>query len=177
MVNKRTVSIHGKEYMPVAERIKDLHADESNKSLSIITEILNHDPVLVKATVTTSKGVFVGHSAANSAKTIEKQNPYEVAETSAVGRALGFAGYGVVESIATSDEMNKGGYVKREEPKATQFQLQKMAILLNQKGHTKEELYKKYNVTSRKDLTIKQASTVIENLTKLPDAQAEKETK
>ncbi len=50
---------------------------------------------------------FTGISAANPAKTIEKQSPYEVAETSAVGRALGFAGYGVINGIATADEIAK----------------------------------------------------------------------
>jgi hypothetical protein len=34
-------------------------------------------------------------------------SPYEVAETSAIGRALGFAGYGIVDGIATADEMVK----------------------------------------------------------------------
>src|SRR6185312_6919284 len=58
-------------------------------------------------TVTTNKGTFTGISAANPSKAIEKQSPYEVAETSAVGRALGFAGYGAVDSIATADEMVK----------------------------------------------------------------------
>lgn len=171
MTIKRTISIHGKEYMPVSERVKDLHADENNKKISISTEILSHDPVLVKATVKTSKGIFMGHSAANSAKSIEAANPYEVAETSAIGRALGFAGYGIVEGIASADEMDKGGYVKAEEPKVTTFQLQKIAILLKEKGRTKEELYKNYNVTSRKDLTISQANTIIDNLNKLPNIE------
>ena len=63
------------------------------------------DKIVVKATVVTEKGTFTGISAANEAKTIEKQSPYEVAETSAVGRALGFAGYGVINGIATADEI------------------------------------------------------------------------
>src|SRR5215213_3249986 len=63
--------------------------------------------IVVKAKVITEKGSFTGISAANEAKLIEKQSPYEVAETSAVGRALGFAGYGVVNGIATADEIAK----------------------------------------------------------------------
>ncbi len=31
----------------------------------------------------------------------------EVAETSAIGRALGFAGYGIVEGVASADELIK----------------------------------------------------------------------
>lgn len=98
-----TIKIHGKEYTPVNERVGMVH--DSETELSIITEVICHTPVVVKATVTTKKGMFTGISAANPAKAIEKQSPYEVAETSAVGRALGFAGFGIAESIASADEI------------------------------------------------------------------------
>lgn len=98
-----SVNIHGKEYITVAERL--LEAKDHIKSIS--TEVLYQSPVVIKATVVTDKGSFTGISAANESKAIEKQSPYEVAETSAVGRALGFAGFGIVEGIATADEMVK----------------------------------------------------------------------
>jgi hypothetical protein len=101
----KIVQIHGKSYMTVAGRVEEAHA--ALKKLTIMTEVLYQNPVVVKATVTTDKGVFTGISAANPNKSIEKMSPYEVAETSAVGRALGFAGYGIVDGIATADEMNK----------------------------------------------------------------------
>jgi hypothetical protein len=98
------VQIHGNQYMTVVERLAE--AREHLKSIN--TEVIpNGGAVVVKATVVTDKGTFTGISAANPAKTIEKQSPYEVAETSAVGRALGFAGFGVVDSIASADEMTK----------------------------------------------------------------------
>lgn len=97
------ISIHGKQYITVAERVQEA----GDKFLGLNTEVLYQSPVVVKATVTTSKGVFTGISAANPSKSIEKMSPYEVAETSAVGRALGFAGYGVVDGIATADEIAK----------------------------------------------------------------------
>jgi len=111
------IQIHGNEYFTVAERVTQAHADVKEKTLaggqvlidalSITTEVLYQSPVVIKATVVTKKGTFTGISAANPSKAIEKMSPYEVAETSAVGRALGFAGYGMVDSIATADEMNK----------------------------------------------------------------------
>jgi len=101
-----TIQIHGKHYVTVDERVKAAH--EACKTLSISTEVLPiADKIVVKATVVTEKGTFTGISAANEAKTIEKQSPYEVAETSAVGRALGFAGYGVINGIATADEITR----------------------------------------------------------------------
>jgi len=102
-----TVDIHGKKYLTVAGRVQLAHEGSLK---SITSEVLTHEPyILIKATVTTEKGIFTGMSAANPAKAIEKMSPYEVAETSAVGRALGFAGFGIVEGIATADEMVKAG--------------------------------------------------------------------
>lgn len=105
----KTILIHGKNYVPVSERIK-LAGD---LLLKVETEVLIHEPVVViKATIIIGKNLdnmrtFSGISSANPLKTIEKTNPYEVAETSAVGRALGFAGYGIDEGIASADEMTK----------------------------------------------------------------------
>ena len=89
------VDIHGKQYLTVAGRVQMAH--ESGRLIAITTEIVPHESmVIVKATVTT-KGAddrwhsFTGMSAANPGKAIEKMSPYEVAETSAVGRALGFS--------------------------------------------------------------------------------------
>lgn len=107
--NKHVMLIHGKEYITVAGRVDMAHS--SKRLLSVETEVIQHSPVVVvKATVRLrDEGVttFTGISAANPAKSIEKQSPYEVAETSAVGRALGFAGFGSTDGIATAEEMQK----------------------------------------------------------------------
>lgn len=99
------ITIHGNQYITVAERVQEAHKDDMFESLN--TEVLNDNPVVIKATVTIKGRIYTGISAANPLKAIEKQSPYEVAETSAVGRALGFAGYGIVEGIATADEIIK----------------------------------------------------------------------
>ena len=105
------VLFHGKEYKTVAERLEEAKDD----ILSINTEVLYIEPkVMVKATVTTKKGVFTGISAANPDKMIEEKTPVEVAETSAVGRALAFAGYAGTE-IASADEMVKAGVVPQKD--------------------------------------------------------------
>ncbi len=96
--------IHNKEYVTVAERVAQAHS-ELKGDLSITTEVLANEPVVIKATVHIGDNVFTGISAANPLKAIEKQSPYEVAETSAVGRALGFAGFGIAEGIASADEI------------------------------------------------------------------------
>jgi len=105
------INIHGKQYITVAERVEGLHNEVKDKKITIQTEFLPvPNMVVCRAILTIGENVFYGTSAANPAKTIEKQSPYEVAETSAVGRALGFAGFGVVDGIATADEIVKATY-------------------------------------------------------------------
>lgn len=104
------VSIHGKEYFTVAERLEQ--AKDVIKRIE--TEVLFLEPqVMVKATIETDKGTFTGISAANPDKSIEAKTPVEVAETSAVGRALAFAGYAGTE-IASADEMYKADFKSDE---------------------------------------------------------------
>jgi ribosomal protein S8 len=175
----KTINIHGNEYVPVSERLRIAHED--NEVLSIETELLDAGRAIVKATVTTSKGIFSGISAANPDKSIEKQSPYEVAETSAVGRALGFAGYGVVDSIASADEMVKAVANHPQSinaaPRAPQSvtgpsekQVGLIKSLMEQKGYTEEMLisegYQPLNqLTGGKEGT---ASELIDFLFKAP---------
>jgi hypothetical protein len=108
------VQIHGRNYVTVAKRVELGHEDQAIESIE--TEVLSHDPVVVRAKVKVKGNMFTGISSVslNSTKQIEQQNPYEVAETSAVGRALGFAGYGVIDSIASADEMTRAVAPKSE---------------------------------------------------------------
>ncbi len=118
------ITIHGKEYITVAERVKMLHEREDLKGkFSIETELIATEPaVTIRARVQINDQIFTGISAANPNKTIEKQSPYEVAETSAIGRALGFAGFGIIDGIATADEMIKAELSNNSErPAKTHF--------------------------------------------------------
>ena len=149
-----SVLIHGKKYITVSERVEEAGKD----FISLDTQVLQFDPiVVVKAIVTTQKGIFSGISAANPDKAIEKASPYEVAETSAVGRALGFAGYGIVEGIATADEMVKADtgvtsypasekqkdyIVKLEEQKGLEERMDMEGLTKDQAGKRIEELIK-----------------------------------
>lgn len=107
----KTINIKGKEYVPVVERVKEFH--KQYKSGSIDTEIVEFgNRISVKATVTLetedgSHRTFTGHSQAEYGQGMMGNVALEVAETSAVGRALGFAGIGIDTGIASADEMRK----------------------------------------------------------------------
>ena len=104
----KAISIKGKNYYPVSERLKELH-NSVKEDISIETEIISdtESKVTVKAIVTIGEKVFTGHSQASWLEGMMKDVALEVAETSALGRALGFAGIGIEEGIASADEMRK----------------------------------------------------------------------
>lgn len=123
MSNKGIVKIHGKEYMTVARRVELAYEEKALESVE--TDVLSHNPVVVRAKVVVRGNVFTGISSVNldTPRIIEKDNPYEVAETSAVGRALGFAGYGLIESVASADEMVRASAPKVHAPAMEEEQL------------------------------------------------------
>uniref|UniRef100_A0A6M3J1F2 Uncharacterized protein n=1 Tax=viral metagenome TaxID=1070528 RepID=A0A6M3J1F2_9ZZZZ len=115
----KTINIKGKEYVPVAERIKYFRAAEEYKNWRIITEIISMDEkrVVMKASVLNQDGIVIstGHAYEDYGSTfINKTSYLEVCETSASGRALGLLGIGIDESIAAAEEvvnamLNQGG--------------------------------------------------------------------
>jgi hypothetical protein len=110
------VEIHGKQYATVNERIEELHK-KYNGCVSINTELLETqgDVVRMKAIVELKEMVegqevasntFTGHAEeVIGSSMINKTSALENAETSAVGRALAFAGFQTDASIASADEV------------------------------------------------------------------------
>ncbi len=123
------VLIKGKEYITVAERINMLHDD--HERVDILTEILSNDEtiVLVKATIKIDDRIYTGHAhEIVGSNEVNQTSAIENAETSAVGRALAFAGIGVNSSVASADEMSK---TENKKGKATENQIHKLKSLLD----------------------------------------------
>ncbi len=89
-------------------------------------------------------------------KTPDGMSPFECGETSALGRALGFAGYGVVDSIASADEVvsneqqeasgkalhdlgKPGSYAQHHEPPITDQQKTSVRKLYEHLGEAVDE--------------------------------------
>jgi len=104
----KTVLIKGKEYVTVNERIKYFRL--TFPTYSIRTDIIKFDEkiCMVKATILddTDRVLSTAHAyeLANNSY-INKTSYLENAETSAIGRALGFLGIGIDTSIASADEV------------------------------------------------------------------------
>lgn len=102
------VKIHGKEYKTVALRVAEFRA--KHPDFTIATEIVEANDVLVVMKATISMGDMViatGHAEeVRAASKINSQAAMEVAESSAVGRALAFFGMAGEElQIASADEV------------------------------------------------------------------------
>lgn len=101
-----TVKIQGRDYTPVAERVRLAHAAGGFEMTS--SELIQvGDRWLAKVTILVGGHRFIGHAEVHltGAKpgTADASSPFETAETSALGRALGFAGFGSAEAIASAD--------------------------------------------------------------------------
>lgn len=112
-LKSKAVKIQGRDYILVSDRV--LFFNENYPNGSIVTELLSRPEettIVMKATVwpdvTKSTRFFTGHAQEIVGEGyINKTSALENAETSAVGRALGFMGIGVIESIASADEIVK----------------------------------------------------------------------
>lgn len=125
-LQEKAVNIKGKQYVLVSDRV--LYFNETYPRGSITTELVSAPDasrVVVKATVRvpyefhpasaefssdemSAARIFTGHSQAVIGEgMVNKTAALENAETSAVGRALAMMGIGVIESIASADEMRK----------------------------------------------------------------------
>ena len=129
------INIHGKEYVTVAERIQMLHQSDLTE-ISLNTEILHDDEksIVMKATLEIDGNSYTGIAQEIKGSTnINKTSAYENCETSAVGRCLGFAGFGSVESIASADEVANA--VAQQKPEyATPNQVKYIKSLCQEKN-------------------------------------------
>lgn len=108
----RTTNIKGKEYAEVNQRVKAFRTLYPEGFIT--TEIICREGGLciIKATVghyTDGKSVILATGTAyekEGSSQINRTSYIENCETSAVGRALGMAGFGIDTSIASADEMN-----------------------------------------------------------------------
>lgn len=114
-LKSKAIDIKGKKYVLVSDRI--VYFNKEYPSGYIVTKLLSQpdaDMVMVKAKIVPNVEVperyFTGLSQAVWGDgMVNKTSALENAETSAVGRALAMMGIGVIDSVASADEMTKAG--------------------------------------------------------------------
>ena len=145
------ISIHGKEYVLVNERLDEFLAE--NPKATIETVLAKQDTIMDTATgdpcnqyvvhakvipnpIAEPEVYYTGYAEERDNNGfINKTSALENAETSALGRALAFAGYGSAQSIASGEEVLRAKHVRKNfDPTTTS---------LDKLDRTMNECYKK----------------------------------
>ena len=101
-----TISLKGKNYVQVKDRLA--YFNEHYPKGQITTEVINTSANMVTFKVTikpdvTKERLFTAHSFG----TVDEVKAFEKLETVAVGRCLALMGIGIIESVASADEMHR----------------------------------------------------------------------
>ena len=190
------VTIHGREYKTVAERVTEIHKTNKGKALSIETDLVSWTEgiVVFKATVTTGSGIFTGYAyEREGASQINKTSALENCETSSIGRAVAAAGYSGTEYASANEVQNAVTQQQNDEFKGnntvapkplTKMYKDMLTELTKHKNHTALNKSQKEKITtlvsttlSMKDKhTIEQYHDNVLNLVSEHEARAKSET-
>lgn len=109
----KTTDVKGKEYAEVPQRVKAFRSLYPGGSITTEIFSLSDGICVMKATCADEDGSILGTGTAyerEGSSYINKTSYIENCETSAVGRALGFAGFGIDASIASAEELMNALY-------------------------------------------------------------------
>lgn len=156
----QTTNIKGKDYAEVNQRIKAFRMlyPEGFIETSLIS---NENGVCVFQAVVGNGENILGTGTAyekEGSTFINKTSYIENCETSAVGRALGMAGFGIDTSVASAEEV-QNAIANQEEKKATKEQIKTLKELLTEEKIESMLVY--YKVKSIEDMLYKDAEEVI----------------
>lgn len=173
-VNKelKTVDIKGKAYVEVNERVKAFR--KLFPDGSITTEIISlaDGVVTMRAIVSDGEGSLLATGLAQekeSSSFINKTSYIENAETSAVGRALGFCGIGIDGEIASADEQQNAN-INQERFEYINKTEQKVLInMIQKRGLNVENVL---NGTPIEKVTAEAYADAVKKLEKLPEVNS-----
>ena len=158
----KTTDIKGKDYAEVNQRIKAFRMVYPMGTIR--TEMLSNENgvCIFKATVTDENGDCLATGTAyekENSTFINKTSYIENCETSAVGRALGIAGFGIDTSVASAEEVQNAmaNQEEKEVPKATPKQIE----MINSLVEDTKAMLEYYKIDKIEDLTLQQASEII----------------
>lgn len=121
MTKLPTVSIKGKNYVAVSERLKYFRQNHAGYSLETEVVEITEEFAIVRAVIRDDKDHLIATGLAREVRTdsasfVNKTSYVENCETSAWGRALANFGIGIDDTVASADELVNA--INTPEPKA-----------------------------------------------------------
>lgn len=167
----RTTNIKGKEYAEVNQRIKAFRMVYPEGFIE--TQMLSNEGgvCVFKATCgymdEDHEAIILGTGHAyekEGSNFINSTSYIENAETSAIGRCLGMAGFGIDTSVCSAEEL--GNAIAQQEANApiTEAQIRNINALAEKKGSDIQEICKYFKVGSLDNMTAKDYSMCIKML-------------
>lgn len=156
----RSITIKGKEYIPVNERVKEFRAKYPDYTVLSELVSLDENSVVMVAKVYDPEWNVVANGYAQedkNASNINKTSYVENCETSAVGRALGMFGIGIDASMASADEVANA--IDRQEAlkqKVGKNNISALKMLAETKGSDLDKILDFYEVAQIEDMTMEQ---------------------
>lgn len=162
-------NIKGKDYAEVNQRVTAFRMVYPTGCITTEIVSLQNGVCVMKSTCIDDGGnvLGVGHAyEKEDSSFINKTSYIENCETSAVGRALGMAGFGIDASICSAEELqnavlnqdNKGGRraknntAQNEDPLIDTKQAEQIAGLANSKGISVDELCKRAHIKNLNEM-------------------------
>ena len=156
----KTTDIKGKDYAEVNQRIKAFRMvyPEGTIATNLIS---NENGVCVFKAIVSNGEILLGTGHAyekENSTFINKTSYIENCETSAVGRALGFAGFGIDTSIASAEEVQNA--IENQNKKIEKEQITKIRKLIPEENM--DAMLKYYKIEKLEDMLFNDAVALIE---------------
>ena len=122
-LKNKAIKIKGKDYVQVKDRVTYFNDTYPNGSIETKVESDNGKEIIFCAIVTPDVSnpdrYFTGFAGGiRGGSGVDSTSAVENAETSAIGRALAMMGIGIIDSVASVDEMHKAGIYHSEDSEA-----------------------------------------------------------
>jgi hypothetical protein len=159
----RTTEIKGKDYAEVNQRIKAFRMVYPQGFIKTELVSLENGVCVIKATVGVGETMILGTGYAyekEGSTFINKTSYIENCETSAVGRALGMAGFGIDVSVASAEEVQNAIINQTRDEKIRKVDI----TALKKKFPTAEQeknIFEHFKITKWEDMTVGQMSELI----------------
>lgn len=177
------MDVKGKMYAPVNERIKAFR--RVYPTGSITTEVVSEDDKVIAMKATAAVGDTVlatGHAfEIKNGSYINKTSYMENCETSAIGRALGIAGFGIDAAICSAEELT-GAEIEQDRIRTEELRREKIGIdraivlqeLLDEANVSSSGVCEQYHVKALEDLTEEQHRNLVGRVNRALDKRRKK---